>query len=80
MLIVSQPTWGIDAGARASIHDAFMKLASEGCAILVISQDLDELFDLCDRIAVIAQGRLSATFERDALDAATVGQMMGGQI
>ena len=80
VLIVSQPTWGIDAGARASIHDAFMKLASEGCAILVISQDLDELFDLCDRIAVIAQGRLSATFERDALDAATVGQMMGGQI
>ena len=80
VLIVSQPTWGIDAGARAAIHDAFMKLASDGCAILVISQDLDELFELCDRIAVIAQGRLSASFDRDELDAAAVGQMMSGQI
>ena len=78
VLIVSQPTWGIDAGARAAIHDAFLELATSGCAILVISQDLDELFDLCDRLAVIAQGRLSSAFAKDELDAAAIGQMMGG--
>ncbi|MEM8972659.1 MAG: ABC transporter ATP-binding protein [Pseudomonadota bacterium] len=78
VLIVSQPTWGIDAGARAAIHDAFLELATSGCAILVISQDLDELFDLCDRLAVIAQGHLSPAFAKDELDAATIGQMMGG--
>ena len=59
MLVVSQPTWGVDAGAAAAIHQALLDLAANGAAVVVISQDLDELLTLCDRIAVINGGRLS---------------------
>ena len=59
VLIVSQPTWGVDAGAAAAIHQALVDLAARGSAIVVISQDLDELLALCDSLAVINEGRLS---------------------
>jgi len=59
LLIVDQPTWGVDAGAAQMIRQALVNLAAEGSAILVISQDLDELFEIADRIAVIHDGRLS---------------------
>ena len=59
VLIVSQPTWGVDAGAAAAIHQALVDLAARGSAIVVISQDLDELLALCDTLAVINEGRLS---------------------
>ena len=59
VLVVSQPTWGVDAGAAATIHQALADLASEGAAILVISQDLDELLAITDRLAVINVGVLS---------------------
>ena len=49
MLIVSQPTWGVDAGAAAAIHQALVDLAARGSAIVVISQDLDELLAISDR-------------------------------
>ena len=78
VLVVSQPTWGVDAGARAAIHDAFLKLAAKDCCILIISQDLDELFELSDRIAAIASGRLSPTYPTSELDAAAIGRMMTG--
>ena len=60
VLVVSQPTWGVDAGAAAAIRQALIDLAGRGAAVLVISQDLDELFEISDRIAVMFHGRLSA--------------------
>ena len=63
VLIVSQPTWGVDAGAAAVIRQALIDLASRGAAVLVISQDLDELAEIADRIAVMFHGRLSAPLE-----------------
>ena len=51
VLVASQPTWGVDAGAAAAIHQAIVDLAAEGSAIIIISQDLDELLALADRFA-----------------------------
>jgi ABC-type uncharacterized transport system ATPase subunit len=59
VLIVSQPTWGVDVGAAIVIRQALLDLRSRGAAILVISEELDELFEIADRIAVIAGGRLT---------------------
>ena len=60
LLVVSQPTWGVDAGAAAAIRQAIIDLASRGAAVLVMSQDLDELYEITDRLVVICAGRLSA--------------------
>jgi ABC-type uncharacterized transport system ATPase subunit len=78
VLVINQPTWGVDAGAASAIHRALIELAESGTAVVIISQDLDEIFLVCDRVAVIAGGRLSdavpvrdATIER-------IGLLMGG--
>jgi ABC-type uncharacterized transport system ATPase subunit len=78
VMIVNQPTWGVDAGAAAKIRQALIELARDGSAVLVISQDLDELFEISDAIAVMHNGELSkplpiaeATFEK-------IGLLMGG--
>src|SRR5262249_33344677 len=63
VLVVSQPTWGVDAGAAATIRQALIDLAARGAAVLVISQDLDELIEITDRIAVLFHGRLSASMK-----------------
>jgi simple sugar transport system ATP-binding protein len=60
LLIVDQPTWGVDAGAARLIRQALVDLAAEGSAVVVISQDLDELFEVADRMAVIHHGRLGS--------------------
>ena len=62
MLVVNQPTWGVDAGASALIRQALIDLARAGSAVLVISQDLDEIFEIADRIAVISRGELSQAY------------------
>ena len=59
MLVVDQPTWGVDAGAAAHIRRTLVELARGGAAILVISQDLDEIYEIADRIAVLCEGRLT---------------------
>ena len=59
VLIVNQPTWGVDAAAAAAIRQALLDLASQGTAILCISQDLDELMEISDRFAALNEGRLS---------------------
>ena len=59
VLVVSQPTWGVDAGAAAVIRQALLDLATAGAAVLVTSQDLDELAEIADRIAVMFHGHLS---------------------
>jgi general nucleoside transport system ATP-binding protein len=76
VLVAAQPTWGVDAGAAAFIHERLMLLAEKGAAVVVISQDLDELFRLCDRIAVLAGGRLSPADAIEAVTAETIGTRM----
>jgi simple sugar transport system ATP-binding protein len=78
LLVVSQPTWGVDPGAASLIRRTLIDLARSGAAILVISQDLEEIFTLCDRIAVIHHGRLSKLYAAEELTAETVGLLMGG--
>jgi general nucleoside transport system ATP-binding protein len=78
VLIAAQPTWGVDAGAAAFIHEQLNGLAADGAAILVISQDLDELFALADRIAVMAGGRLSPARPVAELTLEMIGREMGG--
>ncbi|WP_025130623.1 ABC transporter ATP-binding protein [Pseudomonas sp. PH1b] len=60
LLIAAHPTWGVDVGAAASIHQALIALRDAGTAILVISEDLDELFQISDRLGALCSGRLSA--------------------
>jgi general nucleoside transport system ATP-binding protein len=78
VLVVSQPTWGVDAGASATIHGALLALAEAGAAVVVISQDLDEIFAICDRIAVIAAGRLSPARPIGEVTIEEIGLLMGG--
>ncbi len=78
VLVVSQPTWGVDAGAAAAIHQALVDLAATGSAIVVISQDLDELLSLCDTLAVINEGRLSAPMKVADANIEEIGLLMGG--
>ena len=78
VLIAAQPTWGVDAGAAASIHALLLALAQAGAAIVVISQDLDELMTIATRIAVIAGGRLTAPEPVETLTAQAIGLKMGG--
>ena len=78
VLIVSQPTWGVDAGAAASIHQALVDLAAQGSAIVVISQDLDELLALSDGLAVINEGKLSPVMNVGEVAIEEIGLLMGG--
>ena len=78
VLVVSQPTWGVDAGAAAAIHQALVDLAAAGSAIVVISQDLDELLALCDSLAVINAGQLSEARHVGEITVQEIGLLMGG--
>ena len=78
VLVISQPTWGVDAGAALAIHEAIMALAQAGAAVVIISQDLDEIFVLADRIAVIAGGRLSEPVPTREATVEAIGRLMGG--
>lgn len=78
VLVVNQPTWGVDAGAAATIRQALLDLARSGSAILVISQDLDEVFQIADSVAVIHHGRLSAPMPAREMTAERLGLLMGG--
>lgn len=77
-LVVNQPTWGVDASAAAAIRQALLDLAAEGAAVVVISQDLDELMEISDRFAALNEGRLSAPRPSQALSVEEIGLMMGG--
>src|SRR5246500_2118340 len=78
ILVVSQPTWGVDAGAAAVIRQALVDLAGRGSAVLVISQDLDELTEIADRIAVMFHGKLSPPLEAAQATRERLGLLMGG--
>jgi len=78
VLVINQPTWGVDAGAALAIHEAIMALAEGGAAVMIISQDLDEIFVLADRIAVIAGGRISTPVLKREATVESIGRLMGG--
>jgi general nucleoside transport system ATP-binding protein len=78
VLVVNQPTWGVDAGAAAAIRQAILDLAAGGSAVLVISQDLDEIYQISDRIAAISHGRLSKSHPVGVLSLERLGLLMGG--
>lgn len=78
VLVVNQPTWGVDAGAAATIRQALIDLAARGAAVVVISQDLDEIFAIADRIAVIHDGRLSAAHPARTISREQIGLLMAG--
>jgi general nucleoside transport system ATP-binding protein len=78
LFIVSQPTWGVDVGAAAQIRGAILALRDAGCAVLVVSEELDELFEVCDRLYVIARGRLSPSIDIADATVETLGEWMSG--
>jgi ABC-type uncharacterized transport system ATPase subunit len=78
LLIVSQPTWGVDVGASAQIRGEILKLRDAGCAVLVVSEELDELFEISDRLHVIAKGRLSPSLDRAEATIERIGEWMSG--
>jgi len=78
LLIVSQPTWGVDVGAAAQIRAALLALRDAGCAVLVVSEELDELLALSDRLHVMAEGRLSPALTREEAHVSRIGAWMSG--
>jgi len=78
VLIAAQPTWGLDVGAAAAIRQALIDMRNAGVAVLVISEELDELFEICDRIAVIANGRMSPARPASETSIEEVGLWMSG--
>jgi simple sugar transport system ATP-binding protein len=78
LLIVSQPTWGVDVGAAAQIRSEILALRDAGCAVLVVSEELEELFEISDRLHVIAKGRLSPAIDRARATVSLIGEWMSG--
>jgi general nucleoside transport system ATP-binding protein len=76
VMLIAQPTWGVDVGAAQLIHHALVGLRDAGSAVLVISEELDELFTICDRIAVLSGGRLSPAQPRADLTVEMIGMLM----
>jgi len=78
VLVVNQPTWGVDASAAAAIRQAILDLAQSGAGVIVISQDLDELLEVADNFTALNEGRLSNVRATKGLTMETIGLMLGG--
>jgi simple sugar transport system ATP-binding protein len=78
VLVVAQPTWGVDVGASAQIRAELLALRDAGCAVLVVSEDLEELFEISDRLHVIARGRLSPSIDTPRATVELIGEWMSG--
>ncbi len=78
LLVISQPTWGVDVGAAAQIRGEILALSEAGCAVLVVSEELEELFEVSDRLHVIAKGRLSPPLARGEATVEKIGAWMSG--
>jgi simple sugar transport system ATP-binding protein len=78
VIVINQPTWGVDAAAAAAIRQAILDRAAAGAAVVVISQDLDELLEIADDFAALNGGRLSPTRPVEGLTVDEIGLMMGG--
>ena len=79
LIIANQPTRGLDVGAVSFVHDRLLAARDRGAGILLISEDLDELFELSDRLVVMYGGRVSQPIDREDADARKIGLMMAGQ-
>jgi ABC-type uncharacterized transport system ATPase subunit len=79
VMIVAQPTWGVDVGAAQLIHQALIDLRNQGVAVLVLSEELDELFAISDRLHVLAQGRLSPSVRPADTGIEQIGAWMSGK-
>jgi simple sugar transport system ATP-binding protein len=78
VIVALQPTWGVDAGSAAFIRQSLLDLAAKGAAVLVISQDLEELFEVSDRMSVICEGELSAPRQAEECTVEEIGLLMAG--
>ena len=78
-MIISQPTWGIDAGAEHAIRESLIELSQNGTSIIVISQDLDELLEITHKISVIYNGKLSNPHKTNEVEIEKIGLLMGGK-
>lgn len=78
VLLISQPTWGVDVGAAAQIRSELLRLRDAGCAIVVVSEELDELFAISDRLMVMAKGRLSPSIPIEHASVDQIGVWMSG--
>lgn len=78
LLFLNQPTWGVDIGAATAIRKRLINLRNAGCAILVISEELEELFELADHIQVLTEGRVSARFKTSDTAPEDIGRAMIG--
>ena len=78
LLVVSQPTWGVDVGAAADIRREILRLRDAGAAVLVVSEELDELFEITDRLVVMARGRMSPAVPTSEATVEQIGVWMSG--
>jgi simple sugar transport system ATP-binding protein len=78
LIVAAQPTWGLDVGAVSFVHERLLDAAAKGSAVLLISEDLDEILALADRIAVMHQGHLTPARPRAAWTLASLGLAMAG--
>jgi len=78
VLVISQPTRGVDIGAIEFIHEKILEKRNAGCAILLVSADLDELFRLSDRLVTLYEGRITGRFPTDDITRQEIGYYMTG--
>jgi simple sugar transport system ATP-binding protein len=80
VLVVSTPTQGLDIGAVATVHQLLIDAAASGVGILLVSEDLDEVLALADRVIVIYEGRITGTVDAAHATVASIGVLMGGGV
>ena len=80
VLVIASPTQGLDIGAVATVHRLLLDAAESGVGILLVSEDLDEVMALCDRIGVMYEGRILRVIDAEDADVAEIGQLMGGHV
>ena len=78
MLIAASPTRGLDVGAIETVHAYLREAAADGVAVLLISEDLDEMLALSDRVVVIYEGEITGAFDPDDRDVEEIGLAMAG--
>jgi general nucleoside transport system ATP-binding protein len=79
LIVAAHPTYGLDAGATAQVQSLLLERARAGAGVLLVSEDLEEVLNLSDRIAVIFAGQLMGVLSRDEASVHNVGLMMAGQ-
>ncbi|MGL1957550.1 MAG: ABC transporter ATP-binding protein [Colwellia sp.] len=78
VLICAHPTWGVDIGAASAIHRQLIALRDQGAAILVVSEDIDELFVICDRLTALYEGQLSSIVKTEETNIEEIGKWIAG--